>query len=246
MSNSGLSWLRSVHPRGETRAVRTHRRSSLRARARSEPLRRRRATRLARLGAHPRRREGKRVSVESVDVAIVGYGPVGQALALQLGRAGHRVAVFERFQEAYRMPRAVHIDHEIMRLLQDLGLADELADEMVAVSEYRWFGADGEPLMTLGQPAPSASGWEPDYLFFQPALEATLDRAVAAQPSVTVQRGWAAEKLETATNGARLTVRRVQEDGPQGNTREIEARWVVGADGANSFVRESLGIDRRN
>jgi 2-polyprenyl-6-methoxyphenol hydroxylase-like FAD-dependent oxidoreductase len=186
------------------------------------------------------------VSVESVDVAIVGYGPVGQALALQLGRAGHRVAVFERFQEAYRMPRAVHIDHEIMRLLQDLGLADELADEMVAVSEYRWFGADGEPLMTLGQPAPSASGWEPDYLFFQPALEATLDRAVAAQPSVTVQRGWAAEKLETATNGARLTVRRVQEDGPQGNTREIEARWVVGADGANSFVRESLGIDRRN
>jgi 2-polyprenyl-6-methoxyphenol hydroxylase-like FAD-dependent oxidoreductase len=133
------------------------------------------------------------VSAESVDVAIVGYGPVGQALALQLGRAGHRIAVFERFQEAYRMPRAVHIDHEVMRLLQDLGLADELAGEMVAVSEYRWFGADGEPLMTLGQPAPSASGWEPDYLFFQPALEATLDRAVAAQPSVTVQRGWAAE-----------------------------------------------------
>jgi 2-polyprenyl-6-methoxyphenol hydroxylase-like FAD-dependent oxidoreductase len=186
------------------------------------------------------------VSAESVDVAIVGYGPVGQALALQLGRAGHRIAVFERFQEAYRMPRAVHIDHEVMRLLQDLGLADELAGEMVAVSEYRWFGADGEPLMTLGQPAPSASGWEPDYLFFQPALEATLDRAVAAQPSVTVQRGWAAEKLETATDGARLTVRREQEDGPQGDTREMEARWVVGADGANSFVRESLGIDRRD
>lgn len=185
-------------------------------------------------------------SAESVDVAIVGYGPVGQALALQLGRAGHRVAVVERFHEAYRMPRAVHIDHEIMRLLQDLGLADELAGEMVPVTEYRWFGADGDPLMTLGQPAPSTSGWEPDYLFFQPALEATLDRAVGGQPSVTVLRGWAAEKLETATDGARLTVRRVQEDGPQGDIREIEARWVVGADGANSFVRESLGIDRRD
>jgi 2-polyprenyl-6-methoxyphenol hydroxylase-like FAD-dependent oxidoreductase len=186
------------------------------------------------------------VSAESAEVAIVGYGPVGQALALALGRAGHRVAVFERFQEAYRMPRAVHIDHEIMRLLQDLGLADELADEMVAVSEYRWFGADGEPLMTLGQPAFSASGWEPDYLFFQPALEATLDRAVAAQPSVTVQRGWAAQRLEADSGGARLTVGRVQKDGSGGETRTIEARWVIGADGANSFVRESLGIGRRD
>ncbi len=186
------------------------------------------------------------MSPERVDVAIVGYGPVGQALALALGRAGHRVAVVERFGEAYRMPRAVHIDHEIMRLLQDLGLAAELAGEMVPLSEYRWFGADGEPLMTLGQTAPATSGWEPDYLFFQPALEATLDRAVAAQPSVTVLRGWAAEELESSRDGARLTVRRVQEGGPQGEVLEIEARWLVGADGANSFVRESVGIERRD
>ena len=59
-----------------------------------------------------------------VDVAIVGYGPVGQATAALLGRAGHRVAAFERFNEIYRMPRAVHMDHEIMRLLQALGLAE--------------------------------------------------------------------------------------------------------------------------
>ena len=39
------------------------------------------------------------------DVVIVGYGPVGQALAALLGRAGHRVVVFERFQEIYRLPR---------------------------------------------------------------------------------------------------------------------------------------------
>jgi len=45
------------------------------------------------------------------DVAIVGYGPVGQTLAALLGRAGHRVVVFERFKEIYRLPRAVHIDH---------------------------------------------------------------------------------------------------------------------------------------
>ena len=46
----------------------------------------------------------------TVDVAIVGFGPVGQALALSLGAAGHRVACFERFHEIYRLPRAVHLD----------------------------------------------------------------------------------------------------------------------------------------
>jgi flavin-dependent dehydrogenase len=53
------------------------------------------------------------------DVAIAGYGPVGQALAALLGRAGHRVVVFERLNEIYRLPRAVHLDHEIMRLEGD-------------------------------------------------------------------------------------------------------------------------------
>src|SRR5271169_2071440 len=95
------------------------------------------------------------------DVAIVGYGPVGQMLAAQLGRAGHRVAVFERFSEPYPLPRAVHIDHEIMRLLQDLGLSAGLAPEMVALHTYEWFGADGEPLLTLSSPVPASSGWEP-------------------------------------------------------------------------------------
>ena len=71
-----------------------------------------------------RRPAGLRPWSREVDVAIVGYGPVGQALAALLGRAGHRVAAFERFSRDLRLPRAVHIDHEIMRLLQALGLAD--------------------------------------------------------------------------------------------------------------------------
>ena len=67
------------------------------------------------------------MTTKEVDVAVVGYGPVGQAASAWLARAGHRVAAFERFNEIYRLPRAVHMDHEIMRLMQDLGLADQLA-----------------------------------------------------------------------------------------------------------------------
>ena len=186
-----------------------------------------------------------------VDVVIVGYGPVGQALGALLGRAGHRVAVFERFRGIYRLPRAVHIDHEIMRLLQALGLAEVLDGEMVPVDDYRWFGADGELLLRFEPRSPAPSGWEGDYMFFQPELERAMDGHACVPAGVAVERGWVAEGLEQSDERVELTLRRVTEEEPgglalTGETRTVTARWVVGADGANSFVREASGITRRD
>lgn len=185
------------------------------------------------------------------DVAIVGYGPVGQALAALLGRAGHRVGAFERFQEIYRLPRAVHLDHEIMRLLQTLGLAEVLAEEMIPVHDYQWFGADGESLMRFETQGPARSGWETDYMFFQPELERAIDRHACGLPGVSVERGWEATGLVDRDEGIELTLRRVEEEEEgglalTGDTRTVRARWLVGADGANSFVREATGITRRD
>jgi 3-(3-hydroxy-phenyl)propionate hydroxylase len=182
------------------------------------------------------------MSDTDVDIAIVGYGPVGQALAALLGRAGHEVAAFERQAQAYRLPRAVHIDHEIMRSLQALGLADRLAGEMIPLEEYQWFGADREPLMTLTPQRPAISGWEPSYLFFQPEFERALDAQACAHEGVNLHRGWVAEGLVQDADSATLTLRRSRGD----ELRTVRARWVIGADGANSFVRESAGIGRRD
>ena len=190
-------------------------------------------------------------STLDADVAIVGYGPVGQALAMLLGRAGHRVLVFERFNEIYRLPRAVHLDHEIMRLLQALGLAEVLAEEMIPVYDYQWFGADRELLMRFQTHGPAPSGWETDYMFFQPELERAIDQHACGIPTVTVQRGWEATGLVACAEGLELTLRRVQEGeagrlAQTGDIRTVRARWLVGADGANSFVREATGISRRD
>ena len=184
------------------------------------------------------------------DVAIVGYGPVGQALAALLARAGHRVDAFERFTDIYRLPRAVHLDHEIMRLLQSLELADALAHEMIPVHDYQWLGADGEPLLRFETQSPARSGWESDYMFFQPELEIALDRIGCEDPRITVHRGWVAEGLAESDEGAELTVRRVDDAGGglalTGEERTVHARWIVGADGANSFVREATAVTRRD
>ena len=185
------------------------------------------------------------------DVAIVGYGPVGQALSALLGRAGYRVVVFERFKDFYRLPRAVHLDHEIMRLLQSLDLAEALADEMVPVRDYQWFGADGELLLRFDRQGLAPSGWEASYMFFQPELEAAIDRHACVPAGVTIERGWIAEGLEDLGDHARLRLRRRSDDrtgrlASAGEERSVYAGWVVGADGANSFVREASGIARRD
>ncbi len=70
------------------------------------------------------------------DVVQVGYGPVGQTLAALLGRAGYRVAVFEQHGGLYRLPRAGHVDHEIMRIFQSLGVAEEIEGHAWAMTGY--------------------------------------------------------------------------------------------------------------
>src|ERR1700676_3576370 len=58
------------------------------------------------------------------DVIIVGYGPVGAVLANILGKRGLSVAVVERMSGIFDKPRAINIDHEVMRVLQSVGIAD--------------------------------------------------------------------------------------------------------------------------
>ncbi len=122
------------------------------------------------------------------DVVILGYGPVGQTLAALLAAGGNRVVVYERFADLYELPRAVYADDGSMRLWQALGIADELADDLLPTRSYDWFGADGKPILRMEFPSPAVSGWEPGYLFFQPYLERSPDRAVRSRAAGHLRR----------------------------------------------------------
>ena len=65
---------------------------------------------------------------DTFEVAIVGYGPVGCALAILLGQLGHRVVVLERWPSCYPQPRAVSFDHEVARVLQACGVGAGLGE----------------------------------------------------------------------------------------------------------------------
>jgi 2-polyprenyl-6-methoxyphenol hydroxylase-like FAD-dependent oxidoreductase len=169
------------------------------------------------------------------DVAIVGYGPVGQTLTALLAARGHSVAVYERYPDLYDLPRAVYFDDEIKQVWQALGVVDEIADDLLPVDAYEWFGADGERILRIAHPDVGPSGWASGYLFYQPSLERALDRAVRAHPSARVHQDWPVEALEQAADHVALTVRHEREE-------RVRARYVVGADGANSLVRQAAGI----
>jgi 2-polyprenyl-6-methoxyphenol hydroxylase-like FAD-dependent oxidoreductase len=172
---------------------------------------------------------------ELYDVAIVGYGPVGQVLAGLLGSRGHRVAVIERHHEIYPLPRAVRADGEVLRVMQNLGVMDDIAHELLPVSQYTWFGADGDPIMRIDIPT-HPSGW-PDVLFHQPTLETALRARVGRESSVDVMLGWMVETVSQTGDEVALTA-----VSDRGETATIRSRYVVGADGANSVVRQQVGI----
>ncbi len=174
--------------------------------------------------------------MSGVDVAIVGYGPTGMCLAALLGQRGHRVVVLERYLGLYNLPRAACFDDEIMRTFQKLGLADEIAVGTVPQYDYDWVSAEGETLVHLQYDRIAPGGWAAMNMMFQPHLEAVLDRHDKALPTVDVRQGFTVAELGQDEDGVTL-----RGAGPDGQTASVRARFVVGADGGNGFVRRTVG-----
>jgi 2-polyprenyl-6-methoxyphenol hydroxylase-like FAD-dependent oxidoreductase len=180
------------------------------------------------------------------DVVIIGYGPVGQSLSILLGERGYNVAVFERWPSLYPLPRAVFHDHEIRRVFQAMGIGKEVEAISQPSATYQWFNADWKTLVEIDWSAESISDGPVGYLFNQPALEALLDSKAKSLPNVSVNQGWEAVELRQLSDYCEVTLEQGHlENGTRvttGERRTVRARYVVGADGANSFVRKSLGV----
>lgn len=171
-------------------------------------------------------------------ILVVGYGPVGAATACLLGRLGVHTIVIDKSNTVFAQPRAIALDNEALRILQMAGLADD-AFARIAIPYVKlhspFFGQFGQ-VNTAG----SLDGHPKLVTFAQPELEAALRRQVATLPSVEVALGLQVVRIEESADEVITTVR-----DPEGRERRIHSAYVVGADGASSFVRGAIGQEFR-
>lgn len=171
------------------------------------------------------------------DVLIVGGGPVGVALALLLAQEGVRTVVAEKSADIYPLPRAAHIDHEIVRIFQSLGIADEIMATSRTADRYDFLNAAGEVLMRFEMDAArTPSGWPASNMIHQPSIEAALRRKLLTARNAELRSNWTFEKIQQSDDGI------VADFSTPDGDRTIRAKYLVGCDGGRSAVRETCGI----
>ncbi|WP_445519771.1 bifunctional 3-(3-hydroxy-phenyl)propionate/3-hydroxycinnamic acid hydroxylase [Streptomyces sp. NEAU-174] len=172
------------------------------------------------------------------DVIVVGGGPAGVSVATLLGQHGLRIAVIERHHEVYPLPRAVHLDDEVYRILYQLGIGEEFAAHTRPASGLRLVDGCHRELATFTRELMTASGVPQANMFDQPELERLLRDNLKRRPEVTLLGGHELLHLDT-TDAASVTAHLRQ---PDGSLVDLRAPYVIACDGANSTVRSQLGI----
>jgi 4-hydroxyisophthalate hydroxylase len=178
---------------------------------------------------------------------IVGGGPVGMGLAIELGQRGIRCTVVERYREPQPIPKGQNLTQRTMEHFHFWKAERELRAARTIPPEY---GIGG--LTAYGT---LLSGYSYDWLqrelvrpfYFtdnerlpQYATEAVLRRRAAELPTVQTLYGWSAEEIGQDADGVWITA---AERGGSGR-RMLRAEYAVGCDGSRSFVRESAGISQ--
>jgi 2-polyprenyl-6-methoxyphenol hydroxylase-like FAD-dependent oxidoreductase len=190
------------------------------------------------------------------DVLIVGAGPVGLTLAVDLGRRGIRCTIVEKKQAPEFLPKMERCNARSMEIFRRMGLADKIRaaglPRDVPMDVYVALAMNEPPLLRLKYPSVAEAQaaiaaandatmpLEPYQLISQYTLEPLLKSEAERLPSVTVRYG--CEFVSLSQDATRATA--VVKDA-HGSTAEITAQYIVGCDGGPSAVRKQLGIQLR-
>jgi 3-(3-hydroxy-phenyl)propionate hydroxylase len=170
---------------------------------------------------------------------IVGAGPTGIIAATLLAQYGVDCLILDRWAGVYPQPRAVHLDHEVYRILHRLGIADEFAKISRPALGLRLLDPSMRVLAEFQRdPTRTRHGHPEANMFDQPEFEALLRTNLERHPHATLRGN--AEVTDLTDVGAGRT-RITYTDRGDGSTHTVEATYVLGCDGANSLVRSHIG-----
>ena len=182
---------------------------------------------------------------DDAQVIIVGGGPVGMGLAIELGQRGIRCVVVERYTSPQPIPKGQNLTQRTMEHFYFWGAEKALRAARTIPREYGIGGLTAYGTL-LG-------GYTYDWLqrelvrpfYFtdnerlpQYATEAVLRQRAAEIPNVSTLYGWSAEEINQDNDGVHVVITKREQD----DRRVLHAQYIVGCDGSRSLVREQSGI----
>lgn len=174
------------------------------------------------------------------DVLISGLGPTGAVLAGLLGQRGVRVAVFDKLEDLYPLPRAVGLDHEAMRIVQELGISDAMAKIIDRYRPSEYVGMDGQLIKRLDtEPPPYRLGWEPNYVFNQPKFESAIRDRLHQIPAISVHKSSEVTSVNPTESEVHIQVKHLAD----GTEKKYSGKYLIACDGGSSPLRKRMGLE---
>lgn len=177
------------------------------------------------------------MSNSDVDVLVVGGGPTGLTLAVQLTRFGVHFRIVDKAMDRARESRALAVQARSLEVLQSVGLGEPLAQAGSTTTRLMLHVDRGDPVVIdLGNFGRSDTRFP--YILFVPQsqTEAVLGEHLASR-KVAVERGVELADFQDHDGGVRAVLRH-----PGGHEEQVHAKYLAGCDGAHSAVRKGAGI----
>jgi 2-polyprenyl-6-methoxyphenol hydroxylase-like FAD-dependent oxidoreductase len=188
------------------------------------------------------------------EVLIVGGGPTGLTLAIDLGQRGIGCILIEQKDRPAFLPKMERVNARTMEIYRRMGLAQQIRAAGLRsdcpMDIYIVLALNEPPLLHLSYPSVAQAQantratndgslpLEPYQLISQYTLEPLLKSIVETIPAVTVRFGWEFLSLRQHGDGVTARVRRAD-----GNVQDVRVAYLVGCDGGASAVRKELGIE---